>query len=1240
MKRTFLLLALLMLMLCNFTAFAAEDYLVWDFSKEEDAAKWKPSNDTTVNVVSDGAIISSETDNMNLTFTPEQNEKIVLNDYGYVAFVYSGATVDGRLQIYHWTDKSSGNPYLQSQTDAETEKKTETFNLAKAKPTTANWDGTVKTLRLDPNRAGVKREIKIHWLGFFKDEKAYCEYAGVPYQERVKGPEKVVWDFSKQEDSEQWKPSNTTTVQVTSEGTVISGTDDGMNLTYTAQRENPIYLEDYEIAVITYKDATTDGRMQLYHWTDTSSGNPRLEKTTVKGKEVTEKFDLKNSKPSTAHWDGKVVRFRFDPMRGDGQRSMTLVSIALYRNALAYNKALMTGDDYGEAENGQPIKLYNAGVTNMSLGFGGANSEITYENNYAVITSRNGPEDGGVGDPNFYVGADFDGDKYPWMKIRLRNLSDATHFEMHFASDGNNNSLNAASCTRFPISSGDADFVEYVVNVQNANKETSGNSIWTGNIFQIRFDCMWKAEPSGQMATGSQMYIDYIGFFATEEEAKAYTTAPETEIENSKANSGKAGPTWVFDNDEILEKWTFTGADISLEGGILCIRPNSSDPTMRYELNGDERFDTKEFPYFAYRHSTKSKVTVGGMFYTTTNLTALTDASFSRIPVPNDGKWVNTITDLSDFGNYPKGNWNGTATLIRLDPVNAEDKDAVIYIDRMGFFRTAHEDYAFLSEGKKDEKIDYSKRSFIKNEEQKVIIPGGTLSEGYDKNQYLLSSAKPEGEGENPVVMYTDSNGNTSVVALGYTTSGGYTTFVANKAGKYTLGYNHKEYTDISGHWGEKYINFVSDRTLFGGTSPTEFSPEETMTRGMFVTVLGRMHGVDLAKYDGNTGYADVPATEYYAPYIQWAKSLGIMPGISDTEFAPEQPILRETMASVIANYITAFEYKFRCYDDAIEFTDLSGCDTATAQAIKNAQAAGIINGKGEGRFDPKGISTRAEVATVMQRVIKAVLGVNTATTPYTSDYFTRQRIRIGAWGFRLTFGTEEGMTILRDLGVDLVVSGSASQVEYYRNNLLNYADKYGIEIYTNQYYPSKDFQNGPDPVEVTASYSDHPSFAGSYFIDEPGTDSFGYLGDAADYYMEKMPGKIPFVNLLPMYANAAQLKMGAGAAAIEYYDPDPELYRKYCQAWFENFNVDYICTDIYPLNGKSGVENRSTWTTYKDYCESINQIATVARENDAEFWCCIQTWGWTAGKRNPTVPEYRWQCYTMLSYGCTGILL
>jgi hypothetical protein len=85
------------------------------------------------------------------------------------------------------------------------------------------------------------------------------------------------------------------------------------------------------------------------------------------------------------------------------------------------------------------------------------------------------------------------------------------------------------------------------------------------------------------------------------------------------------------------------------------------------------------------------------------------------------------------------------------------------------------------------------------------------------------------------------------------------------------------------------------------------------------------------------------------------------------------------------------------------------------------------------------------------------------------------------------------------------------------------------------------------------------------------------------------------------MYANAAQLKFGAHAAAIEYYDPDPDLY--------------------------------------KNYCESINVAASSAREHGKEFWCFIQTFAWTAGKRTPTESEFRRHSCCMLSFGCRALL-
>jgi len=687
-------------------------------------------------------------------------------------------------------------------------------------------------------------------------------------------------------------------------------------------------------------------------------------------------------------------------------------------------------------------------------------------------------------------------------------------------------------------------------------------------------------------------------------------------------------PVWLMSNKEAAEEWRVTGAEVDTEGGFYRISPTTRDPMMIVNLNPEKQFYAQDFPYFAYRHSTDSLVDDGALFYTTDLLTKITDASYSAFRITHDGSWSNVIINLGDTQIYKKGNWKGTVTSIRLDPINDNDTNATILIDRMGFFRTRADAENFLNAASGE--YDYTARTAFLGEKQKAIIPGGTLYIGYKKDDFMLNSIGSSGNNDGIVVTYTSQDGVYETVALSYTNSAGYTTFVASRPGKYTLEHSGKEYIDTEGHWGKEYIDFVSARALFSGTSPNEFSPDLPMTRGMFITVLGRMHGIDISLYDGNAGFSDVLKNEYYSPYIKWATENGIIKKAEDGSFYPDKPILRKEMADVIYSYIKAFEYETVGYNDEIEFSDVPD---EYREKIRYIQNLGVINGKGEGIFDPDGESTRAEVAAVMERAIKAVLGVNMAQTSYDNDYFSRERIRIGAWGFTENWSTEYGLDLLRNLGVDLIVGGTATSGSQ-RDLLLNYADKHGIEIFMG------DRSKWNDPVDVSAYYADHPSFCGHTFGDEPGSDSFAESGKLFEKYSRDLPGKIPYINLLPMYANAAQLKYGANVADIEYYDSDPDIYREYCKKWFEYHDVDYICTDIYPLDGRGGVENIKSWTTYKDYCESINQIATVARENNAEFWCCIQTWGWRASKRNPTENEYRWQCYTLLSYGCKAIML
>ena len=74
--------------------------------------------------------------------------------------------------------------------------------------------------------------------------------------------------------------------------------------------------------------------------------------------------------------------------------------------------------------------------------------------------------------------------------------------------------------------------------------------------------------------------------------------------------------------------------------------------------------------------------------------------------------------------------------------------------------------------------------------------------------------------------------------------------FSTNHFSTYGVGYKEEAlvFTDIANHWAKEDIEFVVSRGLFRGTSETTFSPNTVMTRGMFVTVLGR-----LAKADGGS---------------------------------------------------------------------------------------------------------------------------------------------------------------------------------------------------------------------------------------------------------------------------------------------------------------------------------------------------------------------------------------------------
>lgn len=175
-----------------------------------------------------------------------------------------------------------------------------------------------------------------------------------------------------------------------------------------------------------------------------------------------------------------------------------------------------------------------------------------------------------------------------------------------------------------------------------------------------------------------------------------------------------------------------------------------------------------------------------------------------------------------------------------------------------------------------------------------------------------------------------------------------------------------KEFADVQGHWAKDAISFVLAQDLFQGASENAFDADGAMTRGMLVTVLGRLAG---AEHAAAAEFADVPATAYYAPYVAWAAELGMVKGVSEGCFAPEQPVSRQELAVVLSNF--ARKRGISCDTAAATaFADEQAIASWAKSGVQYINACGIMGGDANHNFEPLRHTSRAEVAAVLMRLV------------------------------------------------------------------------------------------------------------------------------------------------------------------------------------------------------------------------------------------------------------------------------
>ena len=181
-------------------------------------------------------------------------------------------------------------------------------------------------------------------------------------------------------------------------------------------------------------------------------------------------------------------------------------------------------------------------------------------------------------------------------------------------------------------------------------------------------------------------------------------------------------------------------------------------------------------------------------------------------------------------------------------------------------------------------------------------------------------------------------------------------------------------FTDIANHWAKSSIDYVVKNNLFNGTSATTFSPDEGMTRAMFVTVLGRQAKVDTTSYK-DSAFSDVAAGEYYAPYVAWAAKNGIVTGATATTFEPNAVVTREQMATLLYRYAQFKKYDTTQGGMAIrEFTDYDHISSYALPALGWAVNTSLMQGS-SGKLTPAATATRGEVAAILQRFAQKLVG-------------------------------------------------------------------------------------------------------------------------------------------------------------------------------------------------------------------------------------------------------------------------
>ena len=111
------------------------------------------------------------------------------------------------------------------------------------------------------------------------------------------------------------------------------------------------------------------------------------------------------------------------------------------------------------------------------------------------------------------------------------------------------------------------------------------------------------------------------------------------------------------------------------------------------------------------------------------------------------------------------------------------------------------------------------------------------------------------------------------------------------------------KFTDLNPQlWYHEAVDYVLANGIMEGMGNQKFAPNVGLTRGMLIKILGTLAGMDPRAYEAHS-FQDVPASAWYAPYVEWACQNGLARGYGDNRFAPNRLVSREEMVTFLYRF-------------------------------------------------------------------------------------------------------------------------------------------------------------------------------------------------------------------------------------------------------------------------------------------------------------------------------------------------